>query len=174
MIDYVHMPFLFSIGTRISYRIAKEYYHNVQYVWCAPHFDSPDQPPTSNPQTIAKRYIEQIKSGDRHSKDILSNKAGILNGAKDKYSKLIINEKQNKEIRQFIGMARYQDFFPVLFVINSKKVSHKCQEVEVKYRATDTSIEYIIPNLMPDEYELIDLKKLYDGIISLSDRRVGE
>ena len=174
MIDPSIMPFLFSVGTRISYRIAKDYYGNVQYVWCSPKFDLLEQPPTSNPMTIARRYIEQIRTGDRHAKEIDANKTGILSGAKVKFNAKIIDQKQKDEIYSIIALAKYEDFFPVLFVIDSKKVAEKCKIVESTEKATDLSQEFLIENLLPDEYELIDFKKLFDGVILFADRKAGE
>ena len=174
MINPNNTPFLFSIGTNIAYKIAKEYYENVQYVWCSPKFDSIDQPPTSNPLTIAKRYIEQIKTGDRHAKEIDSNKTGILIGAKEKHDAKIINDSQKGEIHTMVAIAKYEDFFPILFVIDSRRVIEKCIEIEKAKKVSDTSTEYLIPNLLPDEYELIDLKKLFDGLLNVADRKAGK
>lgn len=174
MIDPNVTPFLFSVVTNIAYRIAKDYYGNVQYVWCAPKFNSLNQPPTSNPLTIAKRYIEQIKSGDRHTNEIDANKAGILRGVKAKQNDNVIDAKQNREIRSIVAYAKYEDFFPVLFVIDTRKVIAKCNEVEVENRATNSSQEYLITDLLPGEYELIDFKKLFDGVINFADIKAGE
>lgn len=63
-------PFLYSVGTQLAYKIAKRYYGNVHYVWRTTKFNSLEQPPTSNPATICKRYLEQIATGDRHTKEI--------------------------------------------------------------------------------------------------------
>ena len=70
MLDPDKTPFLFSVGTNLSYSIAHDYYYNVQYVWCSTHFDSVDQAPTSNPATIARKYIDEALKGDRHSPSI--------------------------------------------------------------------------------------------------------
>lgn len=87
-------PLLYSVGTKLAYRINKRYYKDVHYVWCADSFNSKDQPPTSNPYTIIKRYLEQISSGDRHTKEIDNNVAGILKGAKAKLDAGVITKKQ--------------------------------------------------------------------------------
>ena len=69
-LDISKNPFLYSVGTELAYKIAKRYYNNIHYVWCTTEFNSLKQPPTSNPATICKRYLEQITTGDRHTKEI--------------------------------------------------------------------------------------------------------
>ena len=90
-LDVKNNPFLYSVGTQLAYKIAKRYYKNIHYVWCTTEFNSSKQQPTSNPATICKRYLEQITTGDRHTKEIENNIAGILNVAKAKlYGGVII------------------------------------------------------------------------------------
>lgn len=72
---------LYSTGTALAYKIAKEYYNNEHYVWCTEAFDAALQPGTSNPRTLCSRYLEQILKNDRHATEINNNKAGILKGA---------------------------------------------------------------------------------------------
>ena len=95
-------PFLYSAGTQLAYIIAKRYYKNIHYVWCTTEFNSPKQPPTSNPATICKRYLEQITTGDHHMKEIDNNKVGILKGAKAKYN----SGKKKKKRRKFLPSFR--------------------------------------------------------------------
>ena len=64
---------------------------------------------------ISKRYLEQITTGDRHTKEIESNITGILRGAKAKFDGGIINEKEYNEIRGIVSAAEYESFFPMLY-----------------------------------------------------------
>lgn len=66
---------------------------------------------TSNPATICKRYLEQITTGDRHTKEIENNIAGILKGAKAKLNGGVISKKEYNEIRSIVSAAEYEDFF---------------------------------------------------------------
>ncbi len=69
-LDVNKNPLLYSVGTHLAYRIAKRYYNNIRYVWYTTAFNSPKQPPTSDPSRICSRYPEQIITGDRHTKEI--------------------------------------------------------------------------------------------------------
>lgn len=94
---------LYSTGTALAYRIAKEYYQNVHFVWCTEAFDAALQPGTSNPRTLCTRYLEQITKSDGHAVEIDQNKAGILRGAEEKLKQGIITKAQKKEIVWKVG-----------------------------------------------------------------------
>lgn len=104
-LDVKKNPFLYSVGTQLAYKIAKRYYKNIHYAWCTTEFNSSKQPPTSNPATICKRYLEQITTGDRHTKEIENNIAGILKGAKAKLNSGVISKKEYNEIRSIVSAA---------------------------------------------------------------------
>lgn len=167
-------PLLYSVGTKLAYRINKRYYKDVHYVWCADSFNSKDQPPTSNPCTIIKRYLEQISSGDRHTKEIDNNVAGILKGAKAKLDAGVINKKQYNAIRKIVSSSDYRAFFPVLYIIETSKVRHKCEAVPIKDRASDESFEYKIASLEEGEYQIIDFESVLSDLIPIADKGVGE
>lgn len=167
-------PILYSVGTHLAYKIAKRYYRNVHYVWCTTKFNSFRQPPTSNPSKICKRYLEQIVTGDRHTKEIENNITGILRGARAKFDSGIISKNVYNEIRGIVSAAEYESFFPVLYIIKSEKVKNKCVEVSVDDRASDEAIEYKIEHLVEDEFEVIFLKDILDGVVNIVDRKAGE
>ena len=168
---------LFSVGTYFAYKIAKMYYNNVHYVWCTSEFDAEDQPPTSNPKTICKRYLEQIRTGDRHTNEINNNKSGILKGAKIKFEAGIINRTQYKEIRCLVNAAEYEAFIPVIYVISVDKIKNseiRCKEVAQKDRASNNSIEYIIEDLKENEFKIINLNKVLCDVMNVAERKAGE
>jgi len=167
-------PFLYSIGTHLSYKIAKRYYKNIHYVWCTTEFNSPKQPPTSNPSKICKRYLEQIATGDRHTEEIKNNLAGILRGAQAKFELGVIDKKVYNEIKGIVSVAEYESFFPVLYIIDSRKVKNRCEEVAVKDKASDTAVEYRVADLKEDEFEVIFFREILGGIINIADGKVGE
>lgn len=174
-LDLSKNPILFSIGTYFSYKINRRYYKNIHYVWCTTAFNNKKQPITSNPQTICKRYIEQVVSGDRHAIEIEANKAGILRGAQAKLNDGIITKEEHDEICQLVNYADYADFLPVLYVIDAKKVGvTRCIEVDEKDKASDASVEYKILDLSEGEYLLIDFKNLLSDYIEPVDKRAGK
>ena len=173
-LDVKQTPILYSIGTHLAYKIAKRYYGNVHYVWCTTEFNSPKQPPTSNPSNICKRYLEQITTGDRHTREIENNITGILKGAKEKLDSGIINEKEYNEIRSIVSVAEYEAFFPMLYIIRSNDVKNKCKEVSIENKASDNEIEYKIEDLRENEFDAIFFKDILDGIVEVVDKKVGE
>lgn len=165
-------PILYSVGTKLAYKINKRYYGGVHYVWCADSFNSKEQPPTSNPCTIIKRFLEQISSGDRHTYEIDNNKAGILKGARAKLNAGVIDNRQYREIRNIVSVADLKAFFPVLYIMETSKVRHKCEEVPIKDRASDESFEYKITSLEEGEYQIVDFETVLIGLIKIADEGV--
>lgn len=173
-LDIKNNPFLYSVGTQLAYKIAKRYYKNIHYVWCTTEFNSSKQPPTSNPATICKRYLEQITTGDRHTKEIENNIAGILKGAKAKLNSGVISKKKYNEIRSIVSAAEYEAFFPILYIVESKKIKDRYVEVVVEERASDDAVEYKIEDLKENEFEIISFKDILSGIVNIADKKVGE
>lgn len=167
-------PFLYSVGTQLAYKIAKRYYGNVHYVWCTTEFNSLTQPPTSNPATICKRYLEQISTGDRHTKEIENNIVGILKGAKAKLNSGVIGKSEYNDIRSIVSAAEYEAFFPVLYIVESKKVKDRCIEVVVGDKASDNAVEYKVENLKEDEFEIISFKDFLSNVINVAEKKAGE
>ena len=172
--DIEKNSFLYSVGTQLAYKIAKRYYKNIHYVWCTTEFDSLKQPPTSNPATICRRYLEQIVTGDRHTKEIENNIAGILKGAKAKLSSGVISKKEYNEIRSIVSVAEYEAFFPILYIVDSKKVKDRCVKVLLQERASDDAVEYKIEDLREDEFEIILFKDILSGVVKIVDKKVGK
>lgn len=165
---------LYSVGTKLAYKINNRYYKGIHYVWVTDSFNSKDQPPTSNPCTIIKRYLEQISSGDRHAIEINNNKAGILRGAKAKLDAGIITKTQYKEIGSLVSCADYRAFFPILYIMETPKVLGKCKAVPVEERASDDSFEYKITDLANGEYQVIDFESVFSDLMRIADKKVGD
>lgn len=173
-LDVRKKPFLYSVGTQLAYKIEKRYYGNIHYVWCTTEFNSSKQPPTSNPATICKRYLEQITTGDRHAKEIETNIAGILKGARAKLNQGVISKKEYNEIRSIVAAAEYEAFFPILYIVESKKVKDRYVEVVVGERACDDAVEYRIEDLKENEFEVISVKDILSNVVNAVDKKVGE
>lgn len=167
-------PILYSVGTSLAYKISKRYYNNVHFVWCTSNFHSLKQPPTSNPLTICRRYLEQIAGSDRHTVEIEKNISGILAGAKYKLDNGIITDEQYKDISMILSVSEYESFYPVLYIIYSNRVKSKCVEVSKKDCASDASIEYKIAQLEEDEFDVIFFKVILNGLINVAELKVGE
>lgn len=172
-LDVSTYPVLYSAGTHMAYKIAKLYYQDVHYVWCTTQFNSRRQPPTSNPATICRRYLEQIVWADRHADELDKNIAGILRGADAKLKAKIITAEAHKQIQEIVALAEYKDFLPVIYVVNSSKVKGRCLEVSLPERASDESVEYKIEALRREEFQIIFLADALGGTLEIPDKKVG-
>lgn len=157
---------LFSTGTALAYNIAKDYYGNVHYVWCTEAFDATLQPGTSNPRTLCARYLDQILKKDRHATEINNNKVGILKGAHCKLEDGIITQEQFDEISARVAYSQDEEFYPVIYLIDKRAVKNRLREVLPEDKASIHSIEYIIPDLKRNEFEIIHLKNILAGVVT--------
>lgn len=164
-IDANKTPVLYSINTQLAYSISKRYYNNIHFVWCTAEFNNLKQPPTSNPQTICNRFLEQVTKGDIHAKEIEANIAGILRGANCKLNEKVISEKQFERIRHIVDVAEYKLFFPLIYIIHTDKVLHKIIEVRKEDCASETSVEYKIERLEEGEFDVIKLEDVLHNIV---------
>lgn len=158
---------LYSTGTALAYRIAKDYYQNIHYVWCTESFDAALQPGTSNPRTLCNRYLDQILKNDCHATEIKNNQAGILKGASVKLKQGVINQKQYKEIEILVACAKYEEFYPVIYLINKRLVKKRLKIVNQNDAASNNSVEYIIEDLKRNEFDIIRIKDILSGVVQL-------
>lgn len=174
-LDATETPVLYSTGTRLAYTIANRYYGGKHFVWCTTKFHSRTQPPTSDPQSIARTYFEHAIKGDQHSHAITDNIAGILRGAEAKRKEGVISCEEYDIVHQMLNLAEYKVFLPVLIIIDTKAVQGRCVKVTEENRASKDSIEYQIPDLSEGEYQIIEFDKFlndiipepYDGIVKV-------
>ncbi len=165
---------LYSVGTHFAWKINHDYYNDIHYCWCSTKFHDMKQPPTSDPQTIIQRYIQQIHTGDVHAKEIEANIAGILRGAKLKLDDGIIDNDAYTKIGELCANPTFEAFFPVIYIIDVKKVGFaRCKEVSIRQKASKHSIEYIIEDLKPGEYEMIDCINMFGEYVVTTDSRQG-
>lgn len=152
----------YSCCTWLSFQIARSYYNNLHYVWCAPYFDpgsalNPQNsvPPTSSPREIYANLKKEVEAGDRHSAKIAQNIAGLRRGADIKLRVKAINQTQHDEITDILAVAQVSDFKPLLYIIPAKSVTRMLKSVPVKDRAHMMSEEYIIENLPRSRFDAI-------------------
>lgn len=160
IIDPSKTPILFSVGTKKAYDINSRYYNGLHYVWCAPFFNDQLQPPTSNPYSIYAVLQDIILHGDIHAKEIKDNKAGLLRGASARKKQGIITLKTRRLINSDVNEDTDVDhFFPVIYVIpveRLKDYEKRCEKQPKQKCASSNSEEYVIQDLKPGEFYLID------------------
>lgn len=165
-IDPVQTPILFSVCTKKAYDINTEYYNGLHFVWCAPFFNDPLQPPTSNPYSIYTLLQDIILHGDIHAKEITDNKAGLLRGVSAREKQGIITADDRKLINSLIDRDKKTDnYFPVIYVIPVSKLTNykaRCEKQEKEKCASRSSEEYIIKDLKAEEFYLIDFTASLD------------
>ena len=173
-LDFNTTPFLFSMSTKIAVTIANRNYRT-HYVWCSDCFHSDTQPPTSDPQTIGNTYLNISAKGDRHQLDIMNGHiAAVLSGAQSNYDAGVITDEEFERIKHRLACFDYEDFFPVLYIIDARKIGDRCMEVKISERASDSSVEYLIKDLKRDEFKTIIFRDFLNGIVTPIDADGGK
>ena len=153
---------LYSANTWLAFQIAERYYRAQHYVWCTPYFDASNHasltytvPPSSSPAEICRGLRREIAGKERHSDKIKANKAGILRGAQAKLAEGAIEPGAVAEIADVVQAAEILDFAPLLYVIPYHLVTSKLATVPVGQRAHPLSVEFTIPALPRDCFDVL-------------------
>lgn len=156
---------LYSTNTLLSLMIAAKYYGDNHFVWCTPFFSAENAPkhvkipPTSCPSIIYHQLWQEVKAGDRHSRQIEANRVGNTRGAAAKRKAGVITAKQEQEIASIVDGAEVADFRPLVFLIPFTGVARLVEEVPVGERAHPLSTEYRIMSLPRSLFDVIELRE---------------
>jgi hypothetical protein len=159
----MHDPLvLYSTVTKLALNVARIYYNDLHYVWCAPVFDGRQAadaeysvPPTSSPYEIFLALREEIRRGDAHSRRIEENRTGILRGATAKRRSGTISEQQEQEIATIVELAQPSIYEPLILVIPYAGVRSMVSPVPIRERANPLSTESILPALPRHLFDVI-------------------
>lgn len=166
---------LFSVNSKLAFRIAEKYYQGVHYAWFAPRFDFGNlQPASSNPRSICNHILISIVSHDTHCEKLKRIRQGMREGARVKLKNGIITEDQELEIRALIERSEVDLslMMPVVFVGAWHSLKDSCEVVPVEDAASKNSKEYIGRNLPRELFDVIDVEKILSNIDSFERREL--
>tara|TARA_R110000868_G_scaffold119310_7_gene316049 strand:- start:12263 stop:12742 length:480 start_codon:yes stop_codon:yes gene_type:complete len=150
----------YSINSKLAHHINTNYYSNTHYVWVAPYFNcEKTNPSSSNPKDIYKNFKKDLKKGkiDYHSLNIANNRVGIKKGAILMCKSKNIDENTKSLIIALSQKAEAEHFRPIIYVIPAEKVLNKVETPDLTIKANSLSLEYIIPSLKSEEFDIIEL-----------------
>lgn len=150
------MSFLYySTQSSLAYLIASEFYDDTFYVYCAEVFDPPTNPGSSSPKNVYETLRLIVQRGDRRHPKVIDTRKALKRVARRKMNNGDITDEQYKAIKWAIDKAEARDFAPLIFLILRDTVAHRTHRVPMQQRASLSSEEYIIPDLKPDEFEIL-------------------
>jgi len=155
---------LYSTNCVLAYRISKQFYEDLHYVWCSTVFGSLGitgdllaNPASSRPLYRYKTLkAETERGGDAHSDMIVAQRAGIKKGAEEKHKAGKITQDERDEILEVVDTAERSDFKPLTYLMPFAKVKHLLKTTPVSKRAHPLSEEYIIEELPADCFDIIE------------------
>lgn len=154
---------LLSTITSLAYNIARRYYGDQHYAWCAPA-PAPDRfarqnPPSSDPIALYWSLVKDIDGGDQHSDAIARNRLGIIRGANVRHLQGVIDDDTRQLIDDVAKTAPLDDFKPLLLIIPYLAVTGIVRAVDLGSRARATADEYIIEDLPRSCFDIIELER---------------
>lgn len=157
---------MYSVNTSLAFRLNEEFYRQVHYAWCAPHFDMRRNqysgigkvPASANPFEIYAGFLRDARAGDMHSRLIEGNREGLRRGAKIRYERGQIKAAVRNEINEIVDRAATSDYSPLIYVIPTAGVKSLLTKVDVKLRAHPLSREFIINDLPRNSFDIITVE----------------
>jgi hypothetical protein len=154
---------LYSTNTYLKYRIQRDY-RREHHAWCSPTFEAAKlgryvrgaaTPPSSDPASIYRNLHRAVTETDDHDSKIAEQRKVLLSLAVKWSTDGSITDAEREEITAIVDSARFPDWRPLLFVIPSHLVESR---VVLVPRARRASIEpeYIVPDLKPEEFDIIE------------------
>jgi hypothetical protein len=154
---------LYSTNTLLKYKIQRDY-RKEHHVWCSPIFEAAKvgryvrgagTPPSSDPASILRALHRAVTDADDHDTKIADQKKVLLGLAVQWFNASLISDAAQQEIAAMVTAARFTDWKPLLFVIPYHAVASRVAEV-ARARRASSEPEYIVPDLKPDEFDIIE------------------
>lgn len=158
---------LYSTNVFLKFHIQQRWRRNIHFVWCSEEFDSSrlsayalgaGVPPTSNPVDIYRELKAAVDKGDTHNSKIVEQKASL--------STLAIGWERSGEISSnnrddiLFLVNHHHDFArwrPLVYVIpRTLSIERRKQSVPAA-KCAGLGPEYILSDLQPSEFEIIEL-----------------
>jgi hypothetical protein len=163
-------PILYSTNPFFSIDVARRYRGERFYAWCSEVFSEGQQAgnapssmvaASSDPMTIYEQLHRAVSSEDRNDKRIQGYKKTFRRLASAWLDGGEITQEQHDEIKAACNQTRWRMRRPLLYVIPRAPVeaAGRLQLVPVNRRAGPGN-EFIIPDLAPPEFDIIELPNL--------------
>ena len=154
---------LFSAKIKIAHMIEKKYYGR-HFAYCASFIHSSGQPLTSDPFDLAYTYYKIAQTGERHHSFFKEKQSTLLTVAGLKRKDGLISKEVENKIKHRVKGMGHEDFYPLLYIIPFSAVRGHVTTVPIHQRAADQSVEYIVEDLRPGDFEIFDFYKFYSGL----------
>ena len=155
---------LYSTNVFLKLVIQERYFHDIHFVWCSEYFDNEAAPkyssgtlvpPSSNPASIYRALLQDVKGQDKHSAKITAQKASFTARAIENFNEGTISEEAKDEIIYIVDNTPFEYWRPLLYIIPSEFVKDRVDLVPIEKRA-GLGNEYIIKDLKRNEFDIVE------------------
>lgn len=157
---------LYSVNCFLKHNIQTRYQGDKHYVWCSESHDSMSPgaltpgavpvPPTSNPAEIYRSLKRDVENEDKHSYKITEQRASLTRLARNWHKSGLISLNDRNDIIYAVKSVGFREWRPLLYIIPRALVQTRLQVVPLHRRAHPLAVEYIIPDLLRSEFEIIE------------------
>jgi hypothetical protein len=156
---------LYSTNTYLKFRIQQQY-RGEHYVWCSPAFAAEmlnkyalgaGMPPSSDPASIYRELHLAVSRPDDHAPKIIEQRKNIIARAVIWCDEGHITETQRDDITAVVKSAPFSEWRPIVFVIPYRGVAGRV-ELVARARRASSEPEYIVSDLKPHEFGIVELK----------------
>jgi hypothetical protein len=158
-------PFLYSTNPWIKFDIYQRYRGERHWVWCSDFFDSRKyylhvgaghMPPSSNPAEIYENLkASTLERPDFHCPTIARVQLSLKDRTLEWVADGSLTLKDAQDISYQLDHAPITDWRPLLYVIHRASVEARLAEVPPDKRANPTSIEWTLPDVAPNEFDVL-------------------
>jgi len=158
-------PFLYSTNPQIKFDIYQRYRDGRHWVWCSDFFDSRRYylhvgagklPPSSNPAEIYETLrAATLDRPDHHCPHIARVKLSLKERALEWSTDGSISMNDAQDIAYQLDHADIRDWRHLLYVIDRSEIEPRLVEVPPDQRANPVALEWTIPDLVSDEFDVL-------------------
>lgn len=147
----------------MKHRISQEFV-GTHRVWCSPVFDSAahasygpggSSAASSDPASIYRSLLHDVKSSDTHSNEITRQKKGLRRLALQLRGNGTLTPERAAEMTVLISKAQIIDWRPLIYAIPFAPIASRVERVAAKHWA-GLEPEFIIPDLRQEEFVVIE------------------
>jgi hypothetical protein len=158
-------PFLYSTNPLIKFDIYQRYRGQRHWVWCSDFYDSRKyylhvgagrMPPSSNPAEIYENLeASTLDRVDFHCPTIIRVKLSLKDRALEWVADGSLTLTDAQDIAYQLDHADIKEWRPLLYIIHRTSVQARLREVPPAERANPISMEWTLPDVAPDEFDVL-------------------
>ena len=152
--------FLYSTQSLVALYINRLFYGDIHFVWVSEVLHDDGTPASSSPWKLYLEFWNIALHNDKGSTLRAKHKVSLRTGADIQHGKGVLDDAQHELVKKFIDSldTDYSSFRPRLLVIDRSDISAGRLIIPPpEKKANPLSPEFIVEDLRPSEFEVLDI-----------------